>query len=123
MTLQAVPEVSKLGLQRRALRLLTDAQPSFMDPLIDIYQLGNLDRSILRLHITKLQAVSCYREVGWCSAILLHLVVVVGRGGWESNGLIMMESDKAMLGELIKTIHFFGGGGVKNECLGIFTIK
>ncbi|XP_029548132.1 exonuclease mut-7 homolog isoform X1 [Salmo trutta] len=67
VTLQAVPEVSKLGLQRRALRLLTDAQPSFMDPLIDIYQLGNLDRSILRLHIIKLQAVSCYREAALLS--------------------------------------------------------
>ncbi|XP_035638942.1 exonuclease mut-7 homolog isoform X2 [Oncorhynchus keta] len=67
VTLQAVPEVSKLGLQRRALSLLTDAQPSFMDPLIDIYQLGNLDRSILRLHIIKLQAVNCYREAALLS--------------------------------------------------------
>ncbi|XP_041741386.1 exonuclease mut-7 homolog [Coregonus clupeaformis] len=62
VTLQAVPEVSKLGLQRRALILLTDAQPSFMDPLIDIYQLGSLDRSTLRLHIIRLQALNCYRE-------------------------------------------------------------
>ncbi|XP_010875670.3 exonuclease mut-7 homolog [Esox lucius] len=67
VTLQSVPEASKLGLQRRALSLLTDAQPTFMDPLINIYQLGTLDRNILRLHISRLQSLNCYREAALLS--------------------------------------------------------
>uniref|UniRef100_A0A3Q2PD95 Exonuclease 3'-5' domain containing 3 n=1 Tax=Fundulus heteroclitus TaxID=8078 RepID=A0A3Q2PD95_FUNHE len=51
-----------VGLQRRALDLLTDTQPTFVECLIDIYKLRSLDPSILRLHIVKLQALNCYKE-------------------------------------------------------------
>ncbi|KAJ7986881.1 hypothetical protein DPEC_G00333000 [Dallia pectoralis] len=67
VTLQGVPEACKLGLQRRALSLLTDAQPTYMGPLINIYQLQTLDRSILRLHIIRLQSLNCYREAALLS--------------------------------------------------------
>ncbi|XP_034403080.1 exonuclease mut-7 homolog isoform X2 [Cyclopterus lumpus] len=50
------------ALQQRALSLMTDTQPSFVDNLIHIYQLNSLDPAILRSNIMKLQALHCYKE-------------------------------------------------------------
>ncbi|KAM9338414.1 exonuclease mut-7 homolog [Symphorus nematophorus] len=62
VTLSSLSEQQALALQQRALSLLTDAQPSFIDSLISIYQLNSLDQAILRLHIVRLQALNCYKE-------------------------------------------------------------
>ncbi|XP_017266260.1 exonuclease mut-7 homolog [Kryptolebias marmoratus] len=62
VNLSSLSEQQALALQRRALGLLTDSQPSFVDSLINIYQLKSLDPSILRLHIIRLQALNCYKE-------------------------------------------------------------
>ncbi len=63
VTLSSLSEQQAVALQQRALSLLTDTQPSFVDTLINIYQLDSLDPSILRLHIVRLQALNCYKEV------------------------------------------------------------
>ncbi|XP_046901753.1 exonuclease mut-7 homolog isoform X1 [Hypomesus transpacificus] len=70
VSLQAVPEGQAVGLQLRALGLLTDAQPSYMEPLLDLYQLGSLDPALLRQHISRLLALCCYREAAVLSAKL-----------------------------------------------------
>ncbi|XP_063336785.1 exonuclease mut-7 homolog isoform X2 [Pelmatolapia mariae] len=62
VNLSSVSEQQAVALQRRALNLLTDTQPNFVDSLINIYQLNSLDPAILRLHITGLHALSCYKE-------------------------------------------------------------
>lgn len=65
VNLSSVPEQKALALQHRALDLLTDTQPAFVDALISIYQLKSLDPSILRLHIMNLQDVKNYKEVSF----------------------------------------------------------
>ncbi|KAM6984825.1 exonuclease mut-7 homolog [Aplochiton taeniatus] len=67
VTLEALPDHQILALQRRALGLLTDAQLPFMDPLLDIYRLGSVEPSVLRLHVIRLQALNCYREAALMS--------------------------------------------------------
>ncbi|KAL7376218.1 hypothetical protein ABVT39_003585 [Epinephelus coioides] len=62
VTLSSLPEEQAIALQRRALSLLTDTQPSFVDGLISIYQLNTLDPATLRLNIVRLQALHCYKE-------------------------------------------------------------
>lgn len=62
VTLSSFPEQQAIALQRRALSLLTDTQPSFVDGLINIYQLNTLDPATLRLYIVRLQALHCYKE-------------------------------------------------------------
>ncbi|XP_071396895.1 exonuclease mut-7 homolog [Centroberyx affinis] len=62
VTLSSLSEQQAVALQRRALSLLTDTQPKFVDSLVEIYQLESLDPSILRLQIIRLQALNCYRE-------------------------------------------------------------
>ncbi|XP_073334790.1 exonuclease mut-7 homolog [Pagrus major] len=62
VTLSSLPEQQVLALQHRALSLLTDIQPSFADVLINIYHLNTLDLATLRLHIVRLQALTCYKE-------------------------------------------------------------
>ncbi|XP_049908805.1 exonuclease mut-7 homolog [Epinephelus moara] len=62
VTLSSLPEQQAIALQRRALSLLTDTQPSFVDGLISIYQLNTLDPATLRLNIVRLQALHCYKE-------------------------------------------------------------
>lgn len=62
VTLSSLPEPQAIALQRRALSLLTDTQPSFVDGLISIYQLNTLDPATLRLNIVRLQALHCYKE-------------------------------------------------------------
>ncbi|KAM3600282.1 uncharacterized protein V6R79_020819 [Siganus canaliculatus] len=72
VTLNSVSEQQVSTLQQRALSLLTDVQASFVDSLLNLYQLSSLDRALLRLHIVKLQALKCYKEAGVLS-IKLHL--------------------------------------------------
>ncbi|XP_005729352.1 exonuclease mut-7 homolog isoform X1 [Pundamilia nyererei] len=62
VNLSSVSEQQAVALQQRALNLLTDTQPNFVDSLINIYQLSSLDPAILRLHITWLHALSFYKE-------------------------------------------------------------
>lgn len=63
VTLSSLSEQQAGALQQRALNLLRDTQPSFLDGLMNIYQLNTLDPAILRLHIVRLQAQNCYKEV------------------------------------------------------------
>uniref|UniRef100_A0A8C6SST1 Exonuclease 3'-5' domain containing 3 n=1 Tax=Neogobius melanostomus TaxID=47308 RepID=A0A8C6SST1_9GOBI len=62
VSLSSLPEQQALSLQRRALSLLTDTQPKFMEALINIYQLSSVDPSILRLQVVRLQALNSYKE-------------------------------------------------------------
>lgn len=63
VTLSSLSEQQAVTLQRRALSLLADTQPSFVDGLINIYELNSLDPAILRLNVVSLQALNCYKEV------------------------------------------------------------
>ncbi|XP_040914461.1 exonuclease mut-7 homolog [Toxotes jaculatrix] len=62
VTLSSLPKQQALELQHRALNLLTDTQPNFVENLINIYHLSSLDPATLRLYIVKLQALNCYKE-------------------------------------------------------------
>ncbi|XP_034565223.1 exonuclease mut-7 homolog [Notolabrus celidotus] len=62
VTLSSLPEQQRLPLKRRALSLLTDSHPSYVDGLLNTYQLNSLDPATLRLHIIRLQALNCYKE-------------------------------------------------------------
>ncbi|XP_014324481.1 exonuclease mut-7 homolog isoform X1 [Xiphophorus maculatus] len=62
VSLSSLAEDKAVELQRRALGLLTDTQPNFVDTLINIYQLKTLDPSIQCMQIYKLQALNCYKE-------------------------------------------------------------
>ncbi|XP_051268624.1 exonuclease mut-7 homolog [Dicentrarchus labrax] len=62
VTLSSLSEQQAMAVQQQALSLLTDTQPSFVDTLINIYQLSSLDPAILRLQIVRLQALNCYKE-------------------------------------------------------------
>lgn len=63
VTLSSLSEQRAASLQQRALSLLTDVQSSFVDGLINIYQLGSADPAALRLHVMTLQSLNCYKEV------------------------------------------------------------
>uniref|UniRef100_UPI0037E87D7B exonuclease mut-7 homolog n=1 Tax=Semicossyphus pulcher TaxID=241346 RepID=UPI0037E87D7B len=67
ITLSSVPKQRVTSLQQRALSLLTDSQPSFVDSLTNIYQLNSLDADTLRLHVIRLQALNCYKEAATLS--------------------------------------------------------
>ncbi|XP_023687613.1 exonuclease mut-7 homolog [Paramormyrops kingsleyae] len=60
--LQQEPAGRARELQLRALGLLSDPQPSFIDPLLDVYHLHCLDRGLLLAHMRKLQVAGCHRE-------------------------------------------------------------
>ncbi|XP_059214379.1 exonuclease mut-7 homolog [Centropristis striata] len=62
VTLRSLSEQQAMTLQQRALSLLTETHPSFVDGLINIYQLSSLDPAILRLHIIMLHNLHCYKE-------------------------------------------------------------
>ncbi|XP_030625113.1 exonuclease mut-7 homolog [Chanos chanos] len=51
-----------LSLQQRALGLISDAQPSYMEPLIDMFQLGSMERGLLLKHVHYLQDCCFYKE-------------------------------------------------------------
>ncbi|XP_028827073.1 exonuclease mut-7 homolog isoform X2 [Denticeps clupeoides] len=50
------------GLQRWALGLISDSQPGYVDALLDIYQLGSLDRELLVKHVHYMQDCCSYKE-------------------------------------------------------------
>uniref|UniRef100_A0A3Q4BZM5 3'-5' exonuclease domain-containing protein n=1 Tax=Mola mola TaxID=94237 RepID=A0A3Q4BZM5_MOLML len=62
VTLSSLSEQQAVALQRRALSLLTDTQTSFIDGLINIYQLSSVDLAALKLCIVRLQTLNCYKE-------------------------------------------------------------
>nr|XP_046230981.1 exonuclease mut-7 homolog [Scatophagus argus]XP_046230982.1 exonuclease mut-7 homolog [Scatophagus argus] len=70
VTLNSLSEQQAMALQQRALGLLTDAQASFVDSLMNIYQLKSLDLAVLRLHIMRLQSLNCYKEAAVISTKL-----------------------------------------------------
>lgn len=70
MTLNALPGQEAQTLQHRALSLLTDTQPAFVEGIINIYHLNAVDPARLRLHIVRLQALHCYKEVNTFCVIL-----------------------------------------------------
>lgn len=63
VTLSSLSEQRAMALQQRALGLFSDTQSSFVDGLINVYQLHSLDPATLRLHVVRLQALNCYKEV------------------------------------------------------------
>lgn len=63
VTLSSLSEQRVASLQQRALSLLTDVQSSFVDGLINIYQLGSADPAALRQQVVRLQTSNCYKEV------------------------------------------------------------
>lgn len=63
VNLSSLSEQEKVVLQQRALALLTDTHPSFVDSLINIYELSSLDTAILQEHIVWLYNIKCYKEV------------------------------------------------------------
>ncbi|KAJ8339012.1 hypothetical protein SKAU_G00357980 [Synaphobranchus kaupii] len=75
---QTRPQVSLVGrtpeqarsLQLRALRLLSEAQPSYIDPLLDMYQLHSLDQALLLGHVETLLALGCFKEAALLSTKL-----------------------------------------------------
>ncbi|KAJ8286604.1 hypothetical protein GJAV_G00041050 [Gymnothorax javanicus] len=72
---QTHPQVSLEGrapehiysLQLRALGLLTEAQPSCINPLLDLYQLHTLDPALLLGHVQKLLSTGCFKEAAMLS--------------------------------------------------------
>ncbi|XP_077594303.1 exonuclease mut-7 homolog isoform X2 [Stigmatopora nigra] len=61
VTLATIPKKKVTGLQNRALLLLDESQSNFVEGIIEIYQLSTLDWETLRLHITKLLGLKCYK--------------------------------------------------------------
>ncbi|XP_060764960.1 exonuclease mut-7 homolog isoform X2 [Neoarius graeffei] len=55
-------EEEKRNLQLRALELITTSQPGYMDLLLEIYELKNLEKNLLLEHVTLLQNSHCFRE-------------------------------------------------------------
>ncbi|KAM9307243.1 exonuclease mut-7 homolog [Pholidichthys leucotaenia] len=62
VNLSSLPKHQIGSFQRRALSLVSDAQPNLMDHLIEIYQLSSCDLAVLRKHIESLQYLNCYKE-------------------------------------------------------------
>ncbi|XP_028273012.1 exonuclease mut-7 homolog isoform X2 [Parambassis ranga] len=62
VNLSSLSEQEAAVLQQRALALLTDTHPSFVDSLINIYELSSLDTAILQGHIVWLHSIKCYKE-------------------------------------------------------------
>lgn len=63
MTLSALSEQQASTLQQRALLLVADNQSTFIESLVDIYQLASVDGTLLQQHIVRLQALNLYKEV------------------------------------------------------------
>ncbi|KAJ8401956.1 hypothetical protein AAFF_G00375370 [Aldrovandia affinis] len=67
VSLEGEPLERVHGLQLRALSLLSESQPSYTDPLLDIYQLHSLDQGILLDHVHKILALGCYKDAALLS--------------------------------------------------------
>lgn len=63
MTLSALSEQQASSLQQRALLLVADNHATFIESLVDIYQLKSVDVTTLQQHIVRLQALNLYKEV------------------------------------------------------------
>ncbi|KAM7393044.1 hypothetical protein PAMA_007930 [Pampus argenteus] len=101
VTLSSLPEQQAMALQHRALSLLTDSQPSFVDSLINIYQLSSLDLAILRLHIERLQTLNCYKE-----AVVLSVKLNLQKEmNMEEMCVPLILQDKISLAESFVTGH------------------
>ncbi|XP_056593300.1 exonuclease mut-7 homolog [Triplophysa dalaica] len=61
-SLKGLGDEDRLSLQQRALGLLTDSQPGYMDPLLTIYQLSSLEKPLLVEHVSFLHGCCCYKE-------------------------------------------------------------
>ncbi|XP_034168728.2 exonuclease mut-7 homolog [Pangasianodon hypophthalmus] len=55
-------EEEKRNLQLQALELITASQPGYMDLLLEIYELKNLEKNLLLEHVAFLQNSCCFRE-------------------------------------------------------------
>lgn len=62
-SLNVLKEEERLRLQQRALGLLTDSHPGYMDPLLEVYQLSSLRKPLLLAHVFFLQDLCCFKEV------------------------------------------------------------
>ncbi|XP_053267889.1 exonuclease mut-7 homolog [Pleuronectes platessa] len=101
VSLSSLSEQQALELQRRALRLPAEAQASFFESLINIYHLGSLDPAVLRLHLEKLQALSCYKEAAvFCIKLNLQKEV-----NMEEMCIPLILQDKLPLAESFVTGH------------------
>ncbi|XP_052464772.1 exonuclease mut-7 homolog [Carassius gibelio] len=61
-SLNVLREEERLRLQKKALGLLTDSHPGYMDPLLEIYQLSSLKTPLLLEHVDFLQDCCCFKE-------------------------------------------------------------
>uniref|UniRef100_A0A671MKG0 Exonuclease mut-7 homolog n=1 Tax=Sinocyclocheilus anshuiensis TaxID=1608454 RepID=A0A671MKG0_9TELE len=61
-SLNGLREEERLRLQKKALGLLTDSHPGYMDPLLEIYQLSSLKRPLLLEHVDFLHDCCCFKE-------------------------------------------------------------
>uniref|UniRef100_A0A8C1AG90 Exonuclease 3'-5' domain containing 3 n=1 Tax=Cyprinus carpio carpio TaxID=630221 RepID=A0A8C1AG90_CYPCA len=61
-SLNGLREEGRLRLQQKALGLLTDSHPRYMDPLLEIYQLSSLKRPVLLEHVDFLHDCCCFKE-------------------------------------------------------------
>ncbi|XP_062290274.1 exonuclease mut-7 homolog [Scomber scombrus] len=101
VTLSSLSEQQALAVQRRALSLLTDTQPGFVDSLINIYQLNSLDPDILKLHIVRLQALNCHKE-----AVVLSVKLKLQKElNMEEICVPLILQDKLSLAESFVTGH------------------
>ncbi|KAG9354167.1 hypothetical protein JZ751_012291 [Albula glossodonta] len=66
-SLEGEPSERVRNLQIRALSLLSEAQPSYIEPLLDIYQLHSLDQDLLLGHVGKLLNSGIYKEAALLS--------------------------------------------------------
>ncbi|XP_061913437.1 exonuclease mut-7 homolog isoform X1 [Entelurus aequoreus] len=70
VTLDSLPKMEVTALQSRALHVLTDAQASLVEGLINIYQLTTLDPATLRRFVMNLLSLHCYKEAALLGAKL-----------------------------------------------------
>ncbi|GAA6232040.1 exonuclease mut-7 homolog [Lates japonicus] len=101
VTLSSLSEQQALELQHRALSLVTDSQPTFVESLINIYHLGSVDPAILRLHIVRLQALNCYKE----AAVLGIKLKLQKELNMEEMCVPLILQDKLPLAESFVTGH------------------
>ncbi|XP_029371434.1 exonuclease mut-7 homolog isoform X2 [Echeneis naucrates] len=101
VTMSSLSEQQALKLQRRALSLLTDAHPTILDSLINIYHLSSMDPAILRLHIMNLQTCCYYKEAAvLCIKMKLQKEVIM-----EQICIPLILQDKLSLAESFVTGH------------------
>ncbi|KAF7669556.1 hypothetical protein LDENG_00155470 [Lucifuga dentata] len=101
VTLGSLSEQQAIALQHRALSMLTDSQPSFVDNMVNIYQLRSVDLSTLRSHIERLQAFSCYKE----AATLSIKLQLQNELNMEEMCVPLILQDKLSLAESFATGH------------------